>query len=185
MDLLTALAESFDHTHGVIAGVRADQLANATPCREWDVEALLGHAIGVVAGIGSAVRGDAPPADGAAAFVLAADPATQFRTLADGTLAAWRAADLSGEMNIGAGPMPATAALSINLLDTSTHSWDIARATGQREDLPEDLAAVVLEVGHGVVSDEVRGLAGFDPAVAVADDASSTEKLVAFLGRQP
>lgn len=184
MDLLTALAETFDHTHGVIAGVRADQLANATPCREWDVEALLGHAIGVVAGIGSAVRGDAPPADGAA-FVLAADPANQFRTLADSTLAAWRAADLSGEMNIGAGPMPATAALSINLLDTSTHAWDIARATGQPENLPEELAGVVLEVGHGVVSDEVRGFAGFDPAIAVAEHASSTEKLVAFLGRQP
>lgn len=184
MDLLTALAKTFDHTHGVIAGVRADQMADPTPCTQWDVSALLGHAFGVVAGIGGAVRGDAPPPDGAG-FVLADDPAAQFRALADRTLAAWTNADLAGEMNIGAGPMPGSAALSINLLDTATHSWDIARATGQPEDLPDDLASLVLEICQGFVTDEIRTFAGFDPAVTVPADASATTKLVAFLGRTP
>lgn len=184
MDLLTALSQTFDHTHRVIAGVRADQTGNPTPCAEWDVHALLGHALGVVAGIGSAVRGDAPPAD-EAGFVLADDAAAQFRSLADSTLAAWTDVDLTSEINIGAGPMPGSAALSINLVDTSTHAWDIARATGQPEDLPEELAALVLGICHGFVTDEIRGFAGFDPAVPVSADASSTTKLVAFLGRKP
>lgn len=184
MELLTALAQTFDHTHGVIAGVRADQMANPTPCTQWDVHALLGHALGVVAGIGGAVRGDAPPPDGAQ-FVLADDPAAQFRSLANSTLAAWTRADLTSEINIGAGPMPGSAALSINLLDTATHAWDIARATGQPEDLPADLASLVLEVCQTFVTDEIRGFAGFDPAVAVPADASSTTKLAAFLGRRP
>ena len=121
MELVNALSQAFDHTHGVIAGVRADQMGNATPCSEWDVQALLGHAIGVVAGIGGAVRGEAPPADGAG-FALADDAAAQFRSLADSTLAAWKTADLDQEINIGAGPMPGAAALSINLLDTATHA---------------------------------------------------------------
>jgi uncharacterized protein (TIGR03086 family) len=184
MDLLSALSQTFDHTHGVIAGVRADQMGNATPCTEWDVQALLGHALGVVAGIGGAVRGDPPPADGAA-FVLADDAAAQFRSLADSTLAAWTKADLTSEINIGAGPMPGSDALSINLLDTSTHAWDVARATGQPADLPEELAALVLGICQGFVTDEIRGFAGFSPAVAVSDAASSTTKLVAFLGRTP
>jgi uncharacterized protein (TIGR03086 family) len=183
MDLISALAQTFDHTHGVIGGVRADQFANPTPCREWDVRALLGHAIGVVAGIGAAVGGDAPGDPGA--FVLDPDPAAQFRTIADRTLAAWKAAGLEGETNIGAGPMPRQAAISINLLDTATHSWDIARATGQPEALPTDLANLVLGICKGVVTDEVRGFAGFDSAVAVSDDADPTIQLVAFLGRQP
>lgn len=184
MDLLAALAQSFDHTHGVIAGVRPDQLTSPTPCSEWDVRALLGHTIGVVAGIGSAVRGDASSPD-SSPLEVADDPAAQFRSVADGTLAAWRAADLGQEFNIGAGPMPSSAALSINLLDTSTHAWDVARATGQPEDLPEDLAALVFGVCQGFVTDEIRGFAGFSPAVPVPDGATSTTKLVAFLGRNP
>lgn len=184
MQLLTALAQTFDHTHRVISGVTEDQLDNPTPCTQWDVRALLSHALGVVSGIGSAVRGDTPAPDGAV-FALAVNPAAQFRSIADGTLAAWTGADFAREMNIGAGPMPASAALSINLLDTATHAWDIARATGQAEELPEALALLVLTICQGLVTDESRGFAGFDPAVVVPADASSTTKLVAFLGRKP
>ncbi len=183
MDLISALTQTFDHTHGVIAGVKPEQLGNPTPCSEWDVRGLLSHTLGVVAGIGAAVGSDPPSAPDS--FVLADDPAAQFQALADRTLAAWTAAGLDGETNIGAGPMPRQAAIGINLLDTATHSWDIARATGQPEALPAELAAVVLGLCKQIVTDEVRGFAGFAPAVAVADDADATTQLVAFLGRQP
>lgn len=183
MDLIAALAQTFDHTHGVIAGVQPDQLTNPTPCTEWNVRGLLGHTLGVVAGIGAAVGGEAPSAPDS--FVLDDDAAAQFRALADRTLAAWTATGLDGETNIGAGPMPRQAAISINLLDTATHSWDIARATGQPEALPADLAVMVLGLCKQVVTDEVRGFAGFAPAIAVADDADPTTQLIAFLGRQP
>ncbi len=183
MDLISALALTFDHTHGVIAGVKPDQLGNPTPCSEWDVRGLLTHALGVVAGIGAAVGGETTVA--ADSFVLDDDAATQFRSLADRTLAAWTAAGLEGETNIGAGPMPRQAAISINLLDTATHCWDIARATGQPEALPTELADVVLGICKGVVTDEIRGFAGFHAAVTVAEDADPTTQLVAFLGRQP
>ncbi len=183
MELRAALTQTFDHTHGVIAGVRADQMGNATPCTEWDVKALITHALGVIAGIGSAVRSEAPKER--AAFALDGDPAAQFRALADGTLAAWKNVDLNSEINIGAGPMPGSAALSINLLDTATHSWDIARATGQSEALPEELAALIFGICQGFVTDEIRSFAGFRPAVPVSADANSTLKLVSFLGRKP
>ena len=81
--------------------------------------------------------------------------------------------------------MPVPAGMSINLLDTATHSWDIARATGQDANLPDALAVTVLAVCHGFVSDEIRQFAGFDPAVAVGADAGPTDQLVAFLGRRP
>ena len=183
MDLIAALANTFDHAHAVIAGVQPDQLDNQTPCAEWNVGALLGHTIGVVQGIGNAVAGR-PPSD-PAAFVLADDPAAQFRSAANAALAAWTTAGLDGEQNIGAGPMPGGVAIGINLLDTSTHSWDIARATGQPEQLPADLAEVVLGLCHNIVTDDVRGIAGFDPAIEVANDADATTRLVAFLGRRP
>ena len=70
-------------------------------------------------------------------------------------------------------------------MDTSTHAWDLARATGQPEDLPAELASLILEICHSFVTDEIRNFAGFAPAVGVSADASSTTKLVAFLGRKP
>ena len=81
--------------------------------------------------------------------------------------------------------MPVTIALSINLVDIATHSWDIARATGQPAELPDGLATTVLGAAQGFVTDDIRSFAGIDPAVAVGADATPTERLVAFLGRRP
>ena len=71
------------------------------------------------------------------------------------------------------------------LLDAATHSWDIARASGQSGELPAELASTVLAICQQIITDEARGYAGFDAAVDVAADTSATAKLVAFLGRKP
>lgn len=184
MDLIAALSKTFDHAHSVVGGVNPGHLNNPTPCSEWNVRQLLEHTIGVVDNIGQAVSSGAPPT-GPSTAALTGDLAGQFRAAADRTLAAWRSAGLEGETNIGAGPMPRQAAIGINLLDTATHAWDLARATGQPEELPVDVAAMILGICKGVITDEVRGFAGFAPVVAVGADASPTHQLVAFLGRQP
>jgi uncharacterized protein (TIGR03086 family) len=184
MELFDALNETFDHAHAVVAGVKPEQLVNATPCSEWNVEALLSHVFGVVGNIGDAVATGAPTGK-PNEMALSDDLAGQFRSLADSTLAAWKTAGLDGETNIGAGPMPRQVAMSINLLDTATHSWDLARATGQPEELPAELATLLLGICQGFITDEIRSFAGFAPAVPVAADASATHQLVAFLGRQP
>lgn len=184
MELLDALAATFDHTGSVIAGVRPDQLDAPTPCADWAVRDLLAHTVGVVTNMGCGVRGEELLAD-VNATNLDADLGAQFRAIAASTLAAWRSSGLDGEVNVGAGPMPAMVGASINLLDTAAHSWDIARATGQPEALSADLAAAVMGACQMVVTDEVRGFAGFSPAVPVGADASPTHQIVAFLGRQP
>jgi uncharacterized protein (TIGR03086 family) len=184
MDLLTPLSETFDHTAKVVAGIKPDQLTASTPCRDWDVRQLMAHMLGVVTNTGRGARGEAL-LDDINAVPLDADLAGQFRTVADDTLAAWMARGLDGEVNIGAGPRPVIVGVSINLLDTSTHSWDIARATGQDAALPDALATIVLGVAQGFVTDELRRFAGFDPAIPLPADAAPTDQLVAFLGRRP
>jgi uncharacterized protein (TIGR03086 family) len=130
VDLLAPLSQTFDHTAKVLAGLGPDQLGDPTPCTEWDVRTLVSHTIGVVVNMGRGAAGDAPLAD-SGALPLEADIACQFRTEADRTLGAWRTCRLDSQVDVGAGPMPAMAALSVNLVDTTTHGWDIARATGQ------------------------------------------------------
>jgi uncharacterized protein (TIGR03086 family) len=182
MDLITALDETFAHTQKVVSGIRPEQLAQSTPCREWDVRSLFAHMTGVVMNMELGASGQPLLAD-VNAVKVGDDLAAQFSAAADATLAAWRTRRLDDEVNIGAGPMPASVALSINLLDTGTHSWDLARATGQDPSLPDPLAATILECAHNVVRDDIRQFAGFDPEVKVGADASATAQLVAFLGR--
>jgi uncharacterized protein (TIGR03086 family) len=183
MDLITALDETFAHTQKVVAGIRPDQLEARTPCDQWDVRSLFGHMTGVVMNMELGAAGQ-PLLPDVNAVAVGDDLTAQFSAAADATLAAWRTHSLDDEVNIGAGPMPVAVALSINLLDTGTHSWDLARATGQDASLPDPLATTILECAHNVVRDDIRQFAGFDPPVTVGADASPTVQLVAFLGRQ-
>ena len=182
--MLEALAQTFDHAAKIVAGVRPDQLDHPTPCRDWDVRALVAHMTGVVMNMGRGAS-DAELLADMNAVPLDPDVGAQFRAEADRTLTAWTAGGLDREVNVGAGPMPAQVGIGINLLDTATHSWDLARATGQDANLPDGVAVAALAACQNIVTDDIRTFAGFEPAVHVADDADPTGRLVAFLGRQP
>lgn len=69
-------------------------------------------------------------------------------------------------------------------IDLLVHGWDIARATGQDETLPDaEVARVyadVVELGDSLRAEGVCG-----PAVEVPADAPAQDRLLAFLGRTP
>ena len=184
MELLDALAQTFDHAAKIVAGVRPDQFDQPTPCRDWDVRALVTHMMGVVMNMGRGASGADLLAD-MNGVPLDPDVGAQFRAEADRTLTAWTAGGLDREVSVGAGPMPAQVGVGINLLDTATHSWDLARATGQDANLPDEVAVAALAACQNIVTNDIRTFAGFDPAVHVAGDTGPTDQLVAFLGRQP
>lgn len=180
MDLIDTLDLTFAHAHDVVAGVRPDQYDDKTPCAEWTVRDLLEHMIGVVDGLGAAASGRAP-----APFILAVDPAAQLQVAAVGAMAGWRSPGvLDRIVDGGAGPMPGHVLAGINLLDTATHSWDLATATGQPAALPDDIATAALEASRATISPEIRP-GRFGPEVPAPSGATPTEALVAFLGRTP
>ena len=180
MDVVDALEQTFSHARSVIAGVRADQHDEKTPCVEWTVRDLLAHMIGVVAGLGSAAAG--APAE---PFELADDPAAQFEAASTAALAAWRQPGaLDRVIDAGPGPMPGHTLAAINLLDTATHTWDLAIATDQPAALPDDVAAAALDASRMIVNDQLRP-GRFGPEQPAPSGATSTEQLIAFLGRTP
>ena len=180
MDLVSSLDRTFQHAHGVIAGITPDQYDNATPCSEWTVRQVLEHSVGVVAGMGAAVSGKPRPA-----FELAADPGAQFEQVAAKAMVAWRADGvLDRVIEFGPRSMHGSVLANINLLDTATHVWDLAIATGQDATLPDDIAIAAYEASQVVVSPELRS-GRFGPEVPAPDDADATQRLVAFLGRTP
>lgn len=180
MDITNSLDQAFQHTHGIIAGVRTGQYNDPTPCEEWTVRDLLDHTIGVVAGLGVAAAGQAPSGE----FELSSDPAAQFKQAAAAALAAWQAPGVLDRIIDGpAGPMLGHVLAGINLMDTATHAWDLATATGQSSGLPDDVAEAAMEASRQIVSPEIRP-GRFGPELTASKNAGATERLVAFLGRK-
>lgn len=180
-NLTDSLDHAFRHAHTVIARVVPAQYEARTPCDEWTVRELLEHTIGVVAGLGAAASGTPPEKP----FELGDDPAVQFEAAAATALGAWRTPGVLDQIvDGGAGPMPGHVLASINLLDTATHTWDLAHATGQPEELPADVANAAMDASRATISDDIRP-GRFAPAVDAPHGATPTQQLVAFLGRQP
>jgi uncharacterized protein (TIGR03086 family) len=183
MESVQALEVAFANTGRLIAGVRADQWEMGTPCEKWDVRQLVDHVTSVVQMFGAAAANEsAPPRD---AGGLGDDPAAMFLASAAVTLEAWRArASADGEVILPLGPVPASDAIRINLVDACVHGWDIAIATGQDPALDAQACELALAVSEQLLP-AVGRRDRFAEAVSVPAAASAADRLVAYLGRRP
>ena len=68
--------------------------------------------------------------------------------------------------------------------DVTFHTWDLARATGQDDRLDADFVAGAY-AGMTSMTDMIRGSGQFGEQQPVPDDATTQDKLFAFLGRDP
>lgn len=70
------------------------------------------------------------------------------------------------------------------LPDIFMHTWDLARASGQESGLDQATCAAMLQ-GMEEQEETLRASGQFGERQPVADDASSEEKLMALIGRDP
>jgi uncharacterized protein (TIGR03086 family) len=68
--------------------------------------------------------------------------------------------------------------------DVFLHTWDLARATGQDEELDAGFCADLL-AGMEPYEDVIRSSGQYGPRVPVADDADVRTRLLGFIGRDP
>ena len=64
------------------------------------------------------------------------------------------------------------------------HGWDLARATGQPAEFPDDLPERELTFTRGKLADLPPDRRPFAPPRPVADDAPAIDRLAACLGRR-
>ena len=188
-DPLVHLSSVLDLAESLIEGVRPEQAGLPTPCRSWDVRALVAHLVYdtgqfTVAATGGRPdwRAPVPEIDG--------DWASAFRAGAAGLRAAWdRAGDLGQEIELAIGRVPRSFVASQQVAEFGVHAWDLATATGQRANFPAQACEAALAWGRTVMrpefrGDEASGMA-FGPEVEVPGDAPAEDRLAAFYGRHP
>jgi uncharacterized protein (TIGR03086 family) len=183
MDPIERIERATAVANDKVRGVRADDLGKPTPCPEFDLRGLLNHMIGGLGMLTTAAGGGKAAIPEGDQF--GANPGEDYERRRGELLQALGGPgvlDRNWEMPFGS--MPGAMMANIAFMEHLTHAWDVAKASGQDSTLPGDLVeecmAVVTPMDAML---RIPGVCG--PAVPVPADASTTDKLVAFLGRQP
>lgn len=171
-----------------VAGVSPAQLSDPTPCTDFDVRALLGHLVAVLRRVTSIASG--APAIGHAPLVTDV-PDDGWTAVTRAALheveTAWAdPAVLQRAMRLPFGTLPGAAALASYTGEISTHTWDLAVATGQSPAWDERVLSGALDAVHRKLPTAERPPeVPFGDAVPVPDDAPVIDRLVAWQGRDP
>jgi uncharacterized protein (TIGR03086 family) len=185
-----SLARALDATAVLVHGVAEEQWSSSTPCPQLSVRALVNHLVsgnriftGIVTGA------DLPPREErqrlGAIDHLGDDPSSAYRESANSLVAAFRQPGVLGRVFPSPiGSAPGGVLLHLRMIEALVHGWDIARATGQPAQLPQDLAEVELAVARDQLpADLPRTGDPFGPVQPVSQDAPAIDRLAAYLGR--
>ncbi|CAN5204050.1 maleylpyruvate isomerase family mycothiol-dependent enzyme [soil metagenome] len=179
---LGLLGRAIDYTRASLRLVTSEALTRPTPCRRWDLGALLRHmhdSLGTLHEAGAVGYVALEPAEPGPGEIVSA-----LRSRACDLLGAWSRNDGSELISVAGCPLTAGVLASTGALEVAVHGWDVARACGVRRPLPPELAAELLELVPLLVSDRDRP-ARFAAPVDVPPLAPAGDRLLAFLGRQP
>jgi uncharacterized protein (TIGR03086 family) len=164
----------------LIHRIESDQWSSPTPCTEWPVRRVVGHLVGMNLVFAAILADEAMPArDDIADEELAARYDSSAALLVNrfrspGALER----DFGGPMGSASG----ADRLQIRLYDLMAHGWDLARATGQRVILPDQVVKDSLAFATVQLEGVDRG-GRFHPAQPCSVSADPLDRLAAFLGR--
>jgi uncharacterized protein (TIGR03086 family) len=172
----------------LIASTPLDRLSGPTPCTDYDVRRLLGHLVAVLRRITAVAEG----------VPLAATPRELTDVPDDGwgraagqalrrLEAVWsEPAVLDRRLELPFGNLPGRVALAAYIAEVTTHTWDLAVATGRTVAWDDDVVAAALAATRSILPPGNRPPAmPFASEVAVPGDAPLIDRLVGWQGRDP
>ena len=178
-DLDRALAA----TGAVVAGIQPGQWTAPTPCPELDVRAELNHLVRGNLLFTAIIRGAEWPAPGT--DHLGTDPLAAYQRAGaelSEVFALPGVLETSYPAPFGTGSGARLA--HVRIVEVLIHGWDLARATGQPGDFPDDVAERALTRSRQHLTSRPEGpRAPFAAEVPVPDDAPAVGRLAGFLGR--
>ncbi|MDR7304298.1 TIGR03086 family metal-binding protein [Haloactinomyces albus] len=185
LDGVGLLERAITYTLGSLHLVTQADLLCSTPCRDWDLRALLRHMEESLVALHEAVDTghvgiEALAEDGDPAV----DPVTALRNRACRLLGASTGAGSRDVVSIADAELTTGIVTSTGALEIAVHGWDIARARRDHRPIPEPLAEEMLALLPLFVTDADRP-GRFAAPVDVPPWAGPGDRLLAFLGRDP
>ncbi|MDQ1395298.1 MAG: hypothetical protein QOG64_557 [Acidimicrobiaceae bacterium] len=148
-DIAALHRQALAATGKVVAGIDSSQLANPTPCEEWNVGELLNHVVSgnwwaaelgagrTIEEVGDRLDGDVLGDDARAAYDASVEPAAAVFEMPGA---------LEAPCAVSYGPVPGSVYAGHRFLDVLIHGWDLAVATGQDTTLDPSLVEACWEV---------------------------------------
>jgi uncharacterized protein (TIGR03086 family) len=180
---VAVLERAIAYLLGSLTAVTPGMLDRPTPCRHWDLHDLLEHVHDSLTALREAVvagRVDRVPAPHAAAGTAIV---AEVRDGAVRLLGAW--ANMVGPdiTRVGDAPVAVPLIAGAGAIEVTVHGWDVAEACGQPRPIPDELADELLDLSILLVRGSDRP-ARFARPLMVSADASASDRLLAYLGRQ-
>ena len=164
-----------------VQGASADAWDNPSPCEGWRARDVVGHLTTWITEFFSAQGVAFPEAPS-----VEDDPAAAWEAVRSTIAAALADPELSAKP-VETPFSNQSLAETVDMIvtgDVFTHTWDLARATGQDETLDADQVQRMLAATGEMPEEALRADGMFGPAIEVSDDADDQTKLLAYLGRR-
>jgi uncharacterized protein (TIGR03086 family) len=168
--------------------LRQDDYGNKTPCPAWDARALISHTLETVEAFSAAIDGGRAPSPEelfSGADIVGDDALGKAKEIFDRSHGAWASVeDWDEQVTTVVGPMPKSQAIAILTFSTLVHSWDLAWTLGERVEFTASEATLAEAVG-GELIPPTRQAGLFGAEVHVPLQATATQRVIAFTGREP
>jgi uncharacterized protein (TIGR03086 family) len=180
---------AYDQAVALADAVNAAQLNDPTPCAQMDVSQVLDHLVFAARRAAGLGRGETPTSEVVAPHIELDDVPSAIRVAASESKQAWSDdASLVRMITMPWGEEFTGAQLvGMYLVEIATHGWDLATATGTTDLLDEELGEDTLIVAKATIREGYRNVEGnpFGPEIEPPMEATSWERLAAFMGRTP
>jgi uncharacterized protein (TIGR03086 family) len=185
MDAVELFKRAVAQTDPCIRQVDDAQLANSTPCSEWDLRTLVRHIIyellwvpDIVAGKTIAEVGDRYEGD-----VLGSDIRAAWDRASHAALAAVESASLNKKAHLSYGDVTVKDYINEVAGDVLIHGWDVDQSMHYTMIMDPELAHTVYD-NFLPKKDKLYKSGLYDKPVEVAEDASIQAKLLGLVGRK-
>ena len=188
MDLNQTLAISTECFLSALGEVSEQELSLPTPCEEWSVSELIWH-VARASDMAVLLLQGGSKAEATDMFKLAVptEILSECRRAVDIQTNAFSVAeDLDKIVHHPMGDVTTKQLFDFRIMDLTLHAWDLRRAIGASEELPNALVTYVYEMLHPM--EEVIGqigIFGLGPTEDLDASTSMQMKLLDLSGRRP
>lgn len=184
-EILRAHEQALNEFGARVRAVAPGQWSAATPCTDWSVRDLVNHLTSEQLWVPELLHGATMEqiGDRYEGDQLGDDPVGVWERAAAAAHAAFaEPGALDRQAHLSYGLSPVRGYCSQMIMDAVVHTWDLARAVGAQERLPERLVDFATRELEPYVDQLPSGL--FAPPVAVSSSASAQQRLLAMTGRE-